>query len=133
MLMARQLGEKIRAVAQTMRVLSITGPRQSGKTTLARQVFPDFQNASRPLSPDLCRRPTARSAAGKSPALAGCEQFGRLSVTLVVALLERQRSNPAQKNRSRYRRAGPETCPGAGYDCRCERKKGIPRHPLTLF
>ena len=36
----RQLTEPIQAAAQTMPVVSITGPRQSGKTTLAQMAFP---------------------------------------------------------------------------------------------
>ena len=48
----RQLTDHIREVAQQMPVLSITGPRQSGKTTLCRALFlypapllPQFQQA----------------------------------------------------------------------------------------
>lgn len=39
----RLLSDKIRQLAQKMPVVSITGPRQSGKTVLARQLFPDYQ------------------------------------------------------------------------------------------
>jgi len=39
----RQLGEKIRRTAEKYPVISITGPRQSGKTTLIRALFPDMQ------------------------------------------------------------------------------------------
>ncbi len=37
----RQLSSVIQSAAQTMPVVSITGPRQSGKTTLAKYAFPD--------------------------------------------------------------------------------------------
>lgn len=38
------------ASAETMPILTITGPRQSGKTTLCRMVFPDkpYVNLERP-------------------------------------------------------------------------------------
>jgi len=57
MFIIRKLGEKIRQSAKTMPVVSITGPRQSGKTTLAQQVFPDYQyaNLENPLTRDFAR------------------------------------------------------------------------------
>lgn len=39
----RTLGEQIKLMAAKMPVISITGPRQSGKTTLAKQCFPDYE------------------------------------------------------------------------------------------
>lgn len=42
----RQLGAIIQAAAQTMPVVSITGPRQSGKTTLAKYAFPNYAYAN---------------------------------------------------------------------------------------
>ena len=39
----RELAEYLRQAALTMPVVSITGPRQSGKTTLARAIFADYQ------------------------------------------------------------------------------------------
>jgi len=36
----RILGTKISAAAQKMPVVAVTGPRQSGKSTLVKQVFP---------------------------------------------------------------------------------------------
>lgn len=39
----RQLAEHLRQAAETMPVISVTGPRQSGKTTLVRSVFSDYQ------------------------------------------------------------------------------------------
>jgi len=38
----RILGEQIKRMAGKMPIISITGPRQSGKTTLAKQCFPDY-------------------------------------------------------------------------------------------
>ena len=38
----RILAKKIRAMAKKMPILSITGPRQSGKTTLSQLAFPDY-------------------------------------------------------------------------------------------
>ena len=42
----RTLVKKIRLMSRKMPVISITGPRQSGKTTLARQCFPDHEYAN---------------------------------------------------------------------------------------
>ena len=38
----RALGEKIVSLAEMFPIVSVTGPRQSGKTTLARAKFPDY-------------------------------------------------------------------------------------------
>ena len=38
----RALGEKIASLAGMFPIVSLTGPRQSGKTTLARATFPDY-------------------------------------------------------------------------------------------
>ena len=42
MLIERDLAEKTKYLAGKFPVVSITGPRQSGKTTLAKQCFPDY-------------------------------------------------------------------------------------------
>lgn len=42
----RNIEDKLRALARTFPVLTVTGPRQSGKTTLCRQVFPDHDYLS---------------------------------------------------------------------------------------
>lgn len=42
----RELSEKLAEAAKKYPVLTITGPRQSGKTTLARAVFKDYQYVS---------------------------------------------------------------------------------------
>ena len=42
----RSLATKIKSLADKMPVLSITGPRQSGKTLLARYLFPDYRYAN---------------------------------------------------------------------------------------
>lgn len=39
-MIARQLGPKITAAAEKMPVIAVTGPRQSGKSTLIQQLFP---------------------------------------------------------------------------------------------
>jgi len=52
----RHLAEKIRALAAHSPIISVTGPRQSGKTTLCRQVFPDYDYV------DLDRPQTRRAA-----------------------------------------------------------------------
>ena len=46
----RILGEQIKRMAAKMPLISITGPRQSGKTTLAKQCFPeyDYMNLENP-------------------------------------------------------------------------------------
>ncbi|MCB0689734.1 MAG: AAA family ATPase, partial [Saprospiraceae bacterium] len=38
----RQLGQRLSVAARQMPVVSITGPRQSGKTTLCKQTFPGY-------------------------------------------------------------------------------------------
>lgn len=38
----RALESRLRALSRTFRVISLTGPRQAGKTTLARRAFPRF-------------------------------------------------------------------------------------------
>lgn len=40
-LIERQAGKMLRTLANEFRVVGVTGPRQSGKTTLVRSVFPD--------------------------------------------------------------------------------------------
>jgi len=42
----RQLSSAVQSAAQTMPIVSITGPRQSGKTTLAKIAFPDYAYAN---------------------------------------------------------------------------------------
>ena len=42
----RALGEKIVSLAGMFPIVSLTGPRQSGKTTLARAKFPDYAYAN---------------------------------------------------------------------------------------
>ena len=42
----RTLGGRIRKAAKQLPVIAITGPRQSGKTTLARQLFPKYSYVS---------------------------------------------------------------------------------------
>ena len=38
----RKIQQELAALAQEYKVVTITGPRQSGKTTLARMQFPDY-------------------------------------------------------------------------------------------
>ncbi len=46
MLINRDLTEKIKQLAKQFPVVNITGPRQSGKTTLAKHCFPDYHYAN---------------------------------------------------------------------------------------
>lgn len=46
MIIDRTLGEKLKHLAKKFPVVSITGPRQSGKTTLAKLCFPDYDYIS---------------------------------------------------------------------------------------
>jgi len=55
-LITRHLTEHVRDLSTKTPVISITGPRQSGKTTLSRQVFPDYDYV------DLDRPQTRRAA-----------------------------------------------------------------------
>ena len=41
-MITRALGEKVVSLAGMFPIISLTGPRQSGKTTLARALFPDY-------------------------------------------------------------------------------------------
>lgn len=41
-MVTRILGDKIKEAAQKMPVVAVTGPRQSGKSTLVRQIFPTY-------------------------------------------------------------------------------------------
>ncbi len=41
MYIQRQFSPQIKKLAQLYPILSVSGPRQSGKTTLVREVFPD--------------------------------------------------------------------------------------------
>ncbi|MBI5915899.1 MAG: ATP-binding protein [Bacteroidetes bacterium] len=42
----RLLGQQILAAAQKMPVVAVTGPRQSGKSTLVQQIFPEYSYAN---------------------------------------------------------------------------------------
>jgi predicted AAA+ superfamily ATPase len=41
-LVERTAGKMLATLAEEFRVVGVTGPRQSGKTTLVRSVFPDL-------------------------------------------------------------------------------------------
>ena len=45
-MIARTLASKMISLAQKFQVITLTGPRQSGKTTLVKASFPDFPYAS---------------------------------------------------------------------------------------
>ncbi len=59
-MIARALSGKILYLATQYPVVSLTGPRQSGKTTLARQIFPDYAYTN-------LENPDTRLAAQTSP------------------------------------------------------------------
>lgn len=59
-MIARAISEKIRQLADKFPVLSLTGPRQSGKTTLVRELFPDYRYVS-------LERPADRELAEQDP------------------------------------------------------------------
>ena len=42
MYIQRQLGSQLKKLVPLYPILSVSGPRQSGKTTLVREVFPDY-------------------------------------------------------------------------------------------
>ena len=42
MYIQRQLSSQLKKLAPLYPILSVSGPRQSGKTTLVREVFPDY-------------------------------------------------------------------------------------------
>lgn len=43
---ARNLESSIRALLSKYPILALTGPRQSGKTTLLKNIFPDYRYVS---------------------------------------------------------------------------------------
>ena len=45
-MIARALADKLVSMAKQFPVLSVTGPRQSGKSTLVQNVFPDYRYVS---------------------------------------------------------------------------------------
>lgn len=53
----RTLSVKLREAAGQMPIVSVSGPRQSGKTTLVRQVFPEYEyaNLENPLTREYAR------------------------------------------------------------------------------
>ncbi len=53
-MIARTLAVKLTTMARQFPVVTLTGPRQSGKTTLCRMVFPDHRYVSLE-APDLRR------------------------------------------------------------------------------
>jgi predicted AAA+ superfamily ATPase len=62
MLITRRLGAEIQRIAKVMPVITITGPRQSGKTTLVRQVFPTYTYTN-------LENPETRQFAAENPKL----------------------------------------------------------------
>ncbi|MEZ4828233.1 MAG: ATP-binding protein [Bacteroidia bacterium] len=56
----RSISEKILSLAQKFPVVSLTGPRQSGKTTLVRELFPDYAYLT-------LENPNQRQAAKEAP------------------------------------------------------------------
>ena len=60
MLIPRQIGESVLQRSRKYPVVSITGPRQSGKTTLAQTLFPDHAYVS-------LERPDYREQAQEDP------------------------------------------------------------------
>ena len=59
-MLPRQIERKIRQAAEQYPVITLTGPRQSGKTTLIRSMFPDMQYFS-------LEDPELRSLASEDP------------------------------------------------------------------
>lgn len=62
MLITRRLGAEILRIAKVMPVITITGPRQSGKTTLVKQVFPTYTYTN-------LENPETRQFASENPKL----------------------------------------------------------------
>ncbi len=56
----RNIADKLQALSRTFPVVTVTGPRQSGKTTLCRQVFSDYDYLS-------LERPDVREHASSDP------------------------------------------------------------------
>ncbi|KQC06447.1 MAG: hypothetical protein APR54_01675 [Candidatus Cloacimonas sp. SDB] len=46
MFIKRKISEKLKAIANSFPVITITGPRQSGKTTLTKMIFPGYKYVS---------------------------------------------------------------------------------------
>ena len=46
MVIKRNIEDRIREMSRKFPIVSLTGPRQSGKTTLLRSIFPEYQYVS---------------------------------------------------------------------------------------
>ncbi len=66
----RILAAKLKEAARSFPVVSVTGPRQSGKTTLVRAVFPDYAYVSLEL-PDQ-RQFALEDPQGSGPVCRAC-------------------------------------------------------------
>ena len=77
-MIARQIAEELAATAREFPVVTIVGPRQAGKTTLARMHFPDYAYAN-------LEDPEVRSLATNDPNAF----FSQFSAPLIIDEIQR--------------------------------------------
>ncbi|MDX2285911.1 MAG: ATP-binding protein [Bacteroidia bacterium] len=94
----RELAAHIRLAAQQMPVISITGPRQSGKTTLCRSLFPDYfyANLENPETRQFALEdPRQFLAQGKDGMVIDEAQYAPLLFSYIQTLVDERKRNGA--------------------------------------
>ena len=92
----RQIASKLKKLAATFPVVTIEGPRQSGKTTLAKMTFPDYRYAN--LEESVVRRLAQTDVRGffeKFPAPAIIDEIQRVPELLseIQSVVDEKRTN----------------------------------------
>ena len=95
-MIARQIASKLKELAATFPVVTIEGPRQSGKTTLAKMTFPDYRYAN--LEESAVRRLAQTDVRGffeKFPAPAIIDEIQRVPELLseIQSAVDEKREN----------------------------------------
>ena len=90
----RKIQTELALLAQEYKVVTITGPRQSGKTTLAKMQFPDYDyiNLEDPESRNLAEK-DAREFLHRHPAPIIIDEIQRLPMLLSYIQVECDKSN----------------------------------------
>ena len=90
----RKIQAELAQLAQEYKVVTITGPRQSGKTTLAKMQFPDYDyvNLEDPETRNLAEK-DAREFLHRHPAPIIIDEIQRLPMLLSYIQVECDKSN----------------------------------------